>query len=228
MSPTVPPTRDVSGRTGPAGESVYRDLRDRIVAGELVPGDRLSVPALAEQYGLSRSPVREAVMRLVQTGIASDRHNAGAVVAPVDFVGLVSVYEAREALEYGAARLAAAQATPGLRRRLLALLTEHETVVRHADYQRHVELDAAFHREVRQAADSPMLESMLDDIQDRVVIAMRSTSVSGGLDQALADHRRIFEAVATGDVEGAGTAAREHIARLTNVLRASAQVAERS
>jgi DNA-binding GntR family transcriptional regulator len=204
---------------GPAGDAIYRDLRDRIVAGEITPGSRLSVPALAQKYHVSRSPVREAVLRLVQSGIARQSLHAGAVVAPVDLGELVGVYEAREGLEWAAARLAAARQERGLRRRLLEILTEHEQVAATGDFARHVELDAAFHRAVRQAAHSLLVESMLDDIQDRVVIAMRSTSVSGGMRQAVADHRRIFEAVSAGDVEAAGAAASGHIARLTALLR---------
>lgn len=207
---------------GPVGDAIYRDLRDRIVAGEVRPGSRLSIPALAQQYRVSRSPVREAVLRLVATGIARQNLNAGAVVAPVDLAELVGVYEAREGLEWAAARLAAAHPAQGLRRSLLEILTQHEQVAAVGDYTRHVVLDAQFHRAIRIAAVSPLIESMLDDIQDRVVIAMRSTSVSGGMQQAVADHRRIFEAVVAGDVEQAGLAASAHIARLTALLRAAA------
>lgn len=210
------------GEDGPVSDGIYRDLRDRIVAGEIAPGSRLSIPALAKQYRVSRSPVREAVLRLVATGIARQSLNAGAVVAPVDPAELVGVYEAREGLEWAAARLAASHQARGLRRKLLEILTEHEQVAAAGDFDHHVALDAAFHREVRRAAASPLVESMLDDIQDRVVIAMRSTSVSGGMQQAVADHRRIFEAIAAGHVEAAGVAASEHIARLTNLLRAGA------
>lgn len=207
---------------GPVSDAIYRHLRDRIVAGEVSPGSRLSVPALAQEYRVSRSPVREAVLRLVGTGIARQSRNAGAVVAPVDLAELVGVYEAREGLEWAAARLAAAHQVRGLRRRLLDLLTEHEQVAAAGDLTRHVALDAEFHRAIRHAAQSPLIESMLDDIQDRVMIAMRSTSVSGGMQQAVVDHRRIFEAVVAGDVEEAGLAASSHIARLTALLRSAA------
>lgn len=213
---------------GPVSDAIYRHLRDRIVAGEVLPGSRLSVPALAQEYNVSRSPVREAVLRLVGTGIARQSRNAGAVVAPVDLAELVGVYEAREGLEWAAARLAATHRARGLRRRLLDLLTEHEQVAAAGDFTRHVALDAEFHRSIRQAAQSPLIESMLDDIQDRVMIAMRSTSVSGGMEQAVADHRRIFEAVIAGDVDEAGLAASAHIARLTALLRSGAAGSRRA
>lgn len=201
------------------GDAVYESLRESIVSGRIAPGARLSVPAIAQEYAVSRSPVRDAVIRLVQEGLARETVNRGAVVAAPGPGELVSLYEVREALEWAAARLAAQHTTPGLRRRLLAILTEHEQVVEEGDITRHVALDAAFHRELRLAADSPVLLRMLDDIQDRVVLAMRSTSLSGGMRRAVEEHRAIFEAVSTGQGEAAAEAARAHISRLTRLLR---------
>lgn len=203
------------------GEVLYRTLRDRIISGELRPGTRLSVPALAEEFQVSRSPVRDAVIRLVQDDLATETMNRGAVVARIEGDELVSLYEAREALEWAAARLAAERYTPALRRTLLAVLTEHRQVAEVGDFARHIELDAAFHREIRQAAQSPVLSRMLDGVQGRVLIAMRSTSATGGMVQAVNDHQAIFEALCSGDPEAAGEAARAHIHRLKELLRAS-------
>jgi DNA-binding GntR family transcriptional regulator len=201
------------------GDTVYEALRESIVSGRILPGARLSVPAIAEQYAVSRSPVRDAVIRLVQEGLARDTVNRGAVVAAPEPHELISLYEVREALEWAAARLAAQHTTPGLRRRLLAILAEHEQVAQEGDFTRHIALDAAFHRELRLAADSPVLLRMLDDIQDRVVLAMHTTSLSGGMRRAIEDHRAIFEAVSAGRGEAAAEAARAHITRLKELLR---------
>lgn len=217
----VTPT-DADPRTGErVGEMLYRTLRDRIISGELRPGTRLSVPGLAEEFQVSRSPVRDAVIRLVQDELARETMNRGAVVARIEGEELVSLYEAREALEWAVARLAAERYSPALRRRLLALLTEHRQVAEAGDFTRHIELDAAFHREIRQAAQSPVLTRMLDGVQSRVMIAMRSTSLTGGMTQAVADHQVIFEALCSGDPDAAGEAARSHIRRLKELLRAA-------
>jgi DNA-binding GntR family transcriptional regulator len=203
------------------GEVLYRTLRDRIVSGAMRPGTRLSVPALAEEFQVSRSPVRDAVIRLVQEELARETLNRGAVVARIEGEELVSLYEAREALECAATRLAAQRYGPALRRRLLALLTEHRRVAEAGDFARHIELDAAFHREIRQAAASPVLARMLDGVQSRVLVAMRSTSIAGGMVQAVADHQAIFEALGSGDPEAAAEAGRAHIRRLKELLRAT-------
>ncbi|NEE00708.1 GntR family transcriptional regulator [Phytoactinopolyspora halotolerans] len=201
------------------GERVYRALRHRIVMGELEPGERLSVPALARALGVSRSPVRDAVLQLVREGLAAETLNRGAIVASISRNDLVSLYEAREALEGMAARLATPNFTHELRRRLLTILTEHDEAVAGGDFDRHIEVDAAFHFQIRAAAGSPVIARMLDEIQGKVMIAMRSTSVSGGMDRAVQDHRRIFEAIAAGDPDASEAAARRHIARLTELLR---------
>jgi DNA-binding GntR family transcriptional regulator len=201
------------------GERVYRALRDRILTGALPPGSRLSVPALARELGVSRSPVRDAVLQLVRDGLGEETFNRGAVVRQMSPEHLVSLYEAREALEGMTARLATDGFTPAVRRRMLALLEEHDEVAATQDLSRHVDVDAAFHREIRDAAGSPVLARMLEEIQGQVVLAMRSTSVSGGIANAVRDHRRIFEALASGDRDASERAAREHIARLRELLR---------
>jgi DNA-binding GntR family transcriptional regulator len=204
------------------GERVHRLLRDRILTGALPPGSRLSVPAIARELGVSRSPLRDAVLQLVREGLAEETFNRGAVVRLMSREHLISLYDAREALEGMAARLATAGFTPAGRRRLRDLLAEHDEVAAARDFTRHIEVDAAFHREIRRTAGSPVLARMLEEIQGQVMLAMRSTSVSGGMAQAVADHRRIFEALASGDPDASEAAARDHIARLRELLRAHA------
>jgi DNA-binding GntR family transcriptional regulator len=204
------------------GERVHRLLRDRILTGALPPGSRLSVPAIARELGVSRSPLRDAVLQLVREGLAEETFNRGAVVRLMSREDLISLYDAREALEGMAARLATAGFTPSVRRRLRDLLAEHDEIAAAGDFTRHIDVDAAFHREIRRIAGSPVLARMLEEIQGQVMVAMRSTSVSGGMVQAVADHRRIFEALASGDPDAGEAAARHHIARLRELLRAHA------
>ncbi|SCF47843.1 transcriptional regulator, GntR family [Micromonospora matsumotoense] len=203
------------------GEVLYRTLRDRIISGALRPGARLSVPALAEEFHVSRSPVRDAVIRLVQENLVVETMNRGAEVARVSRAELVSLYEAREVLEGAVARLATERYDAALRRTLLALLAEHRAVAEQGDFGRHLELDAAFHRAIRQAAQSPVLARMLDSVQSRVLVAMRSTSLTGGMVQAVHEHQAIFEAIGAGDPEAAEEIARAHIRRLKELLRAA-------
>ncbi|WP_022885818.1 GntR family transcriptional regulator [Glaciibacter superstes] len=206
-----------------ASSAVYEVLHLRIVSGKLKPGSRLSVPAIARELDVSRSPVREAVMGLVGEGLAQETHNRGAVVTRFTPAALVSLYEAREALEGMAARLAAPRFGTDERQRMLGILREHDEVARRGDFLRHIEVDAAFHLEIRRTAGSPTILRMLDEIQAQVAVAMRSTSVSGGMKQAVEEHRAIFDVLVTGEPEGSEQAARRHIHRLTGLLKEGAE-----
>ncbi len=200
------------------GTSVHELLRAKILTGELEPGSRLAIPAIAKELGISRSPVRDAVLQLVREGLAVEEFNRGAVVHTPPRPALVSLYHAREALEGMAARLAAAAITTSALDQLDAVLREHEAIDPH-DFSRHIELDAQFHRLIRDAAASPVLLRMLEEIQGQVIVAMRSTNVTVGVRGATSDHRAIFDALARRDPEASERAARAHISRLTGILR---------
>lgn len=212
----VPVEADTPERVG---LQVHRILRERIVTGVIDPGTRLSVPALARELGVSRSPVRDAVLRLVREGLAEEVYNRGAIVRLPGPARLVSLYEVREPLEGMAARLAAGRVGPDSLARLRELLHQHTAVATREDFRSHIEIDAAFHATIRELARNPLLERLLDEIQGQVMVAMRSTSVSGGMRQAVTEHRAIVDAVAAGDPDASEAAARRHIARLTARLR---------
>ncbi|PXY29025.1 hypothetical protein BAY59_15410 [Prauserella coralliicola] len=199
-------------------DAVYERLREMIFAGELSPGARLSVPALAESLDVSRSPVRDAVLRLVQERLASEEPRRGAIVASVGLAELVSIYEIREVLEGLAARLAVENAGRKLVRALKEALDEHEAATRTADLAASTEADLRFHRLIREAAGNPEVIRLLDDVQTQVRLAMRTTTVTAGPRQAIDDHRAILTAIESGDAVAAEQAARAHIFRLRSVL----------
>ncbi|MFF5986588.1 GntR family transcriptional regulator [Prauserella flavalba] len=199
-------------------DAVYERLREMIFTGELGPGARLSVPALAESLDVSRSPVRDAVLRLVQERLAREEPRRGAVVASVGLAELVSIYEIREVLEGLAARLAVENAGRKLVRALKEALDEHEAAMRTADLAASTEADLRFHRLIREAAGNPEVIRLLDDVQTQVRLAMRTTTVTAGPRQAIDDHRAILTAIESGDAVAAEQAARAHIFRLRSVL----------
>ncbi|MEU8353546.1 GntR family transcriptional regulator [Streptomyces sp. NPDC048845] len=203
-------------------DRVHQELRDRIFAGDLPAGARLSVPALAERLGVSRSPVREAIVRLVHERLAREEPRRGAVVADVSLKSLIAIYEVREVLEGLATRLAVENAGRRLLRTLEEVLGEHERAVSAVDLTAASEADVTFHRLIREAADNAEVVRMLDDVQTQVRLAMRTTQVTGGPKLAIADHRAIVRAMEAGDPAAAEGAARAHIARLRAVLAGQA------
>jgi DNA-binding GntR family transcriptional regulator len=201
-------------------DTIYTQLREEIIGGLLPPGSRLSVPALAERLNVSRSPVRDAVVRLVQDRLATEEPRRGAVVALVGGRELAALYEVREVLEGLAARLAIECAGRRLVDALRETIASHARAVADGDMARHLECDMRFHALIREAAGNPALKRMLEEIQTQVRLAMQTTIVTGGPKRALDDHRAILAAFEKSDAVAAAQAARAHIARLREALLA--------
>jgi DNA-binding GntR family transcriptional regulator len=189
-------------------DAVYEALRNGVFTGVLAPGSKLSVPALAKQLNVSRSPVREAVLRLAQDRLAVEEPRRGVVVATVTAAELAKLYEVREVLEGAAARLAAERGGPELARHLDDLLAQHAKAVKTSDLAEHTELDMRFHSAIRQAADNAYLTEVLDQIQSQVRLAMLTTMITAGPHLALKDHRAIVAALRSGDPAPAGASPR--------------------
>lgn len=199
-------------------DAVYQRLQAEIFNGDLPPGTRLSVPALAQQLNVSRSPVREAVQRLCQERLTYEEPHRGAVIAQIGPRELATLYEVREVLEGLVSRLAVENSGRRLVKRLSDVMAEHESVVEEGDVGRHMETDARFHALVRQGAGNSEATRILDGIQTRVQLAMRTTAITAGPHRALEDHRKILAAIRGGDPNEAERAARAHIARLRRAL----------
>ncbi len=208
-------------------DRAHRELERAILERRIPPGTPLSVPKLAQRLGISRSPVREAVLRLIAVGLAANVPHKGAVVAEIAVEDLADLFEVREPLEGLAARRAAANATPPDIEDLRAILAEHEHLVG-GDVDSQVELDMRFHQRVREIAASAELTTALDRIQVRSHHALNTLWRGRGTSrQSLDRHREICEAIATGDGEAAEAAARAHIgevrSRIVDALQRAAQ-----
>jgi len=201
-------------------DMVYGVLRRAIVRHELAPGTHLSVPALTEQFGVSRTPVREAVQRIVREGLATEAPHRGAFVTEFKAPDLEPLYEVRQALEVLAARLAAKRAQPADVASLEAILRAQEQALGADDIERHVDSDIGFHAGMLAAARNPALAEMLDQVYGRIRSAMLARVSPTGPKQAFEDHRAILRAVADGDPDAAARAAQQHIDRALERLSA--------
>lgn len=200
-------------------DEVYGLLVASIFDRRLKPGTRLSVPALASQLGVSRTPVREAIIRLIREGMAAEEPRRGAVVAELRTSDLVSIYELREALEGLAAALAADRVEDVDLGSIEAAFADHRKVVAGGQIDALFRADMAFHHAIWVGSGNlPLLET-LEQVQAKVRIAMLTTaSVSAGPARALKDHAKILDAIRDGDRRRADAAAREHIERLRKLL----------
>lgn len=195
-------------------DQAYEVLKTLILTRELTSGERLSVPKLADRLGLSRSPVREAVQRLVAEGLGVDRLRRGAEVARVDLADLKEMYAVRAALE-GLAAATVAGIEPATLKALLPRLGDqvrsHSDAVAAGDDLGIISADLEFHRAILEASGNAYLERVLNPIFGRAQIAMLSGDLAQWPRKALTEHRRILAAIRAGDPARAEAAARQHI-----------------
>jgi DNA-binding GntR family transcriptional regulator len=209
-------------------DQAYVALRDAILSHQLPPGTRLSVPDMARRLGISRSPAREAIARIAYEGLAQVEPNRGAVVSDLRPTDLVEIYNLREVLEGLACRLASQRVDERKLDRLSRILDEHAQAIAAEDLERHYELDLAFHAAIREFGESHRLVESLDRLQGQIRVAMYTTHRSpGGMPQALAEHRVIYDALASGDPDRAEQAGRAHITRLLHDLERTAATQRR-
>ena len=202
-------------------DRAYYSIRDLIVSLELPPGAVLNEAQLQERLGVGRTPVREALRRLAQEKLVEVYPRRGIFVTSVNIRDLASLSEVRGVLESHAARLAAARATEEDRQELAALIAATEDGG--LDRRGLIELDQRIHEAVYRCTHNRFLEATLEEYY---ALALRIWFLAidrvERLDEAVAEHRKLLEAIHAGDVDGAEDAMRRHVAgfeqAISNVL----------
>lgn len=180
-----------------AAERAYAHAKARILSGEL-EGQLLSEGIVAEELGVSRTPVREAFLRLQAEGLMRLYPKRGALVVPVGPFEAREVLEARRVIECGC--IAAALSDPTLPATLNELLEQQSHAV---GTERFTLLDAAFHTAIVEAAGNSLLSTAYSGLRDRQMrlIAMAVGTMDGKASEILNQHRDIVRAVESGEAE---------------------------
>jgi DNA-binding GntR family transcriptional regulator len=199
-------------------EEVAELLRQRIFRRELEPGSWIDELKLAEEYGISRTPLREALKVLATEGLVTMKVRRGAYVTEVSEKDLTDVYHLLALLESDAASVVAAQATAAQIKELQALHNQLESAVNNRD--RFFALNEKFHMRLLEIAGNRWRDQMVLDLR-KVMKLNRHNSLlkSGRIDESLAEHAAIMEAIAARD---AMEAARRMSAHFANGLEAAA------
>jgi DNA-binding GntR family transcriptional regulator len=191
-------------------QMVYADLRGQILSGALLPGTPLREIALAERFGVSRTPVREALRRLQQDRLLAPGVR-GMQVRAIDPHEVVQVYDMRVLLEAEAAGQAARARGEADLMRLEGLLARDRALTDPDDATR-TRTNLEFHAAVWQAAHNPVLVDLLDRLSIHLVHAPRSTlSVGDRWNAALDEHARLVAAVRARDEQAAREIAGAHM-----------------
>ena len=209
---------------GPAlthSEIVRIGIESDILNGVLLPGDTLDESGLAEQYGVSRTPVREAIANLVQTGLVEKPARRRAHVSQMDTSRLIELFEAISELEGLSARLAAERMTTADKDRLTSTHEEAGAILdENGDKEAYSAVGRRFHREVLFGCRNRALIDMTDTLATRLVPFRRYQvmMVPGRLEQNQKDHDSILEALLAGDGELACQRMRDHDTRQGETL----------
>jgi len=212
LSPSASATIATADRRRGAAGVAYAWLRESILAGTLPPGAALSENEIAHRLGVSRTPVREAIIRLESEGFLVVRPQVGTTVAPIDLGAVADGQFLREAIECRAVALAAERATPADARELKAQLRDQARAVSRNDQAGFIALDDRMHQRLVAMSGRPNVWHAVEDVKaqlDRV--RFLSLEDPRWLASIHAQHEAIVQHVLDGDAEAAVAAMSVHL-----------------
>ena len=200
-------------------DELVRVLTDRIVHGRIPPGTRLIEEKLAEEFGVSRPPIRESLRVLASEGLVTINHRRGAKVRQISAREVQDIYECREALEGFAARQAAERMSSGEFSDLALTLAKMETANASGDIESYFAENIRFHDIVGEASGNQRLRQLLGALGSQVLM-LRFTSLSlpGRSSRSAALHRQLLEAFERRDGDAAESLTRRIIQEASRAL----------
>lgn len=184
-------------------EAAAERLRTLIIEGQLAPGARLNERELSERLGVSRTPLREAFRMLAADGLLVQLPNRGAQVVSLSREDVGHAFEVMASLEGLAGELAANRATDADLADLRALQADMERAHARRDLPAYYRANRAIHERINAIAGNPILSQTFRTLNARLhALRFRSNLVQAKWDQAVAEHRRMLDALAARDGEG--------------------------
>lgn len=201
-------------------QSAYMVLREAILRGELLPGQRLVEKDLSTRFGLGRAAIRAALAKLEQEGLVESAPYRGAWVRVISKEEAVEILEARMVLEGLAARHAAKRAAKEDISKLWGILSEMEVRYERRDFLGMSELNRLFHRTLVEISNHRTAQRLIETLRAQGVrYQFRTVLVPGRPEKSLEEHRRIVEALASHNEDDAEAAMREHLRNVIAALR---------
>jgi DNA-binding GntR family transcriptional regulator len=193
-------------------ERVAESLRAALVSGRMVPGTTYSIPALAEQFGVSATPVREAMLDLVNEGIMSAVPNKGFRVVELSDAELDQITELRRLLEVPTVGDLAGAIDRAAVRRLRALADAVSDAARRGDVVGYVEADRELHLALLAEAGNPRLVEMVGRLRDQSrLYGLEQLAAEGVLVDSATEHMRLIDALESGDRRAAERVMAHHL-----------------
>ena len=193
-------------------DKVTEDIRQDILSGKLAPHERLREVELAEKYGVSRTPIREAIGKLVDAGLVKVIPYCGAEVANIDLDEIRDMYQVRLVLE----GLVVELATPFIQEKNLEKLNEYilnmDQAISHDDYQAYSAIHEKFHAYIYNLCPNQYLMNLTTELMEVSASFRRSSWVTvRKVNVSQEYHRKILDALTKGDAKAAKEANEKHI-----------------
>jgi DNA-binding GntR family transcriptional regulator len=204
--------------TGATSDMVYAVLHEAILSGVLLPGQRLAEESFAALFNVSRTPVREAFVRLEATGLAHRVPRRGLIVGKITPQEIVDVYVVRETMDGLAAYLAAQFATPGDVAHLASINAEFAAAAERGDANEMARLNLEFHTAIAASARNSLLVQFLENIH-HLVRRFPGTTFQhpGRAVEAIEEHEQLIAAIRSRAADDARRIASESMAKAREI-----------
>jgi GntR family transcriptional regulator, rspAB operon transcriptional repressor len=212
-------------RGATASSMIYSDLRAQILSLERRPGEAISEAEIALSYGVSRTPVREAILKLSDEGLLEIFPQSGIIVSRIAVAALPEAIIIRKALEETTARLAAERATSSQILALRATLERQREAEAARDSEAFHQADEAFHATIAEIAGHPGIWRLIQQVKVHVDRYRRLTLPQRGrIAQVISEHEAIVTAIEAHDPERARIAMDQHLERLLDSIHATRSI----
>lgn len=211
----ISPRRGKPPQRATASSRIYAELRGELVSMRRRPGEAISEADIALTYGVSRTPVREAILKLSDEGLIDVFPQSGIFVSRIPLAALPEAIIIRKALEETTARLAAESATASQILQLRSIVERQREADEAGDRVAFHQADELFHATIADVARHPGIWTLIQHVKVHVDRYRQLTlPVAGRMTQVIAEHEPILAAIETHDPQRAGIAMERHLDRL--------------
>lgn len=190
----------------------YQRLRDSILAGQLKPGEVYNEMALAQEMGVSRTPVREALLELASQGLVTFLPRKGVQVNYFDDRDVEEVFELRKLIELAALEKAFDTATPKDVKVLEGAVRKSREAAKKRDLESFLQADRVFHRSLVELSRNGRMHVILDNLRDIIhVMSFEAVNRAERMDEVVGEHEMIVRSLRDGDRAAARLALSDHL-----------------
>lgn len=200
-------------------EQAYDILKEMVLTGKLEQGELYNEKSIAEVLGVSRTPVREALLELSREGMVKFLPSKGIQVRKITEKQVREVFEIRRIIEGHIIQSVAKALTPSEIKKIEAILKKQESLSRRNENSAFIETDKEFHLFLASKMGNQQMRAILQNLRDQIqVMGSRAIKVGSRVDQVLTEHRRILSALKEGDGKRAAKELMQHLSTTEKIL----------